>query len=164
MVKDGEVRPVVIVNIKRFIPRIELAYAAEMLRISEYYNGNVTFILKVEKVEELIASQQLERDILSELKEELKKYLPDTSADLSSFLNSISQILYKYIAHKYDAETAGLTKDEITALLKEKSADERIINNVGDFIEKSDVYRFSGAGIELSEYEQLYSLLESVIE
>lgn len=119
---------------------------------------------KRKRAEELIASQQIERDIEGELREALKNYLPDASADLNSFLNSISQLLYKYIAQKYDVETAGLTKDEITVVLKEKNADERIIGNVGIFIEKSDVYRFSGTRIELSEYEQIYSLLESIIE
>ena len=119
---------------------------------------------KRKRAEELISSRQIERDIEGELKEALKNYLPDASADLNSFLNSISQILYKYIAQKYEVETAGLNRDEITAVLKEKNADERIIGNVGIFIEKSDVYRFSGTRIELSEYEQIYSLLESIIE
>lgn len=48
MVRAGDIEPVVIVNIKKVYPRIELAYAEEMRRISRYYNGNVTFILKVE--------------------------------------------------------------------------------------------------------------------
>lgn len=119
---------------------------------------------KRKRAEELIASRQTERDIEGEFKEELKNYLPDVSADLNAFLNSISQLLYRYIAQKYGVETAGLTKDEITAVLKEKNAGERIIGDVGSFIEKSDVYRFSGTRIELSEYEQVYSLLESIVE
>lgn len=47
-VRTGAIKPNVIVNIKDFSPNAVAVYMAELKKISEYYNGNVTFVLVVE--------------------------------------------------------------------------------------------------------------------
>ncbi|MBN1526726.1 MAG: hypothetical protein JW919_03985 [Candidatus Omnitrophica bacterium] len=49
LVQRGEIKPNVVVNIKDFSPHAVSVYMKELKKISEYYNGNVTFILVVEK-------------------------------------------------------------------------------------------------------------------
>lgn len=94
----------------------------------------------------------------------IKNFKPDAAGDLNRFLNEISQALSKYISRKYEFETAGLGKNDIIAGLKEKDVDEVIIEKINNVIEKSDIYRFSGQTIDLSEYEFIYSLISSIME
>ena len=103
-------------------------------------------------------------DLESQYLQIIKSFKPDAAGDLNKFLNEISQALNKYISRKYEFETTGLNKNAIVAGLKEKDVNEDIIEKIDNVIEKSDIYRFSGQTIDLSEYEFIYSLIESIIE
>jgi len=103
-------------------------------------------------------------DLESQYLQIIKNFKPDIAGDLNKFLNEISQILNKYISQKYEFETTGLNKNGIVAGLKEKDVDEGMIEKIDNVIEKSDIYRFSGQTIDLSEYEFIYSLISSIIE
>ncbi len=103
-------------------------------------------------------------DLESQYLQIIQNYKPDAAGDLNKFLNEISQALNKYISRKYEFETAGLGKNDIVAGLKEKDVDEGLIEKIDNVIEKSDIYRFSGQTIDLSEYEFIYSLISSIIE
>lgn len=103
-------------------------------------------------------------DLESQYLQIIKNYKPDAAGDLNKFLNEISQALNKYISQKYEFETTGLNKNGIVAGLKEKDVDESLIEKIDNVIEKSNIYRFSGQTIDLSEYEFIYSLISSIIE
>ena len=103
-------------------------------------------------------------DLESQYLQIIKSFKPDSAGDLNKFLNEISQVLNKYISQKYEFETTGLNKNGIVAGLKEKDVDEGMIEKIDNVIEKSDIYRFSGQTIDLSEYEFIYSLISSIIE
>ncbi len=48
LVRKGSIKPNVIVNIKDFSPNAVAVYMSKLKEVSEYYNGNVTFVLVVE--------------------------------------------------------------------------------------------------------------------
>ncbi|MBN1621532.1 MAG: hypothetical protein JW871_02960, partial [Endomicrobiales bacterium] len=49
MVKDGKLCPYVIINIKNFAPTTYLAYMKKLEEISSLYNGNITFVISIER-------------------------------------------------------------------------------------------------------------------
>jgi len=122
-------------------------------------------VTKKRRIErEKLEAEKKDVDIEDNYLELIKEYKPDVSGDLDKFINEISQILNRYLSQKYEFETTGLSKDEISAKLKEKEVDGTIIEKIDSIIEKSDIYRFSGKSIDLSEYESIYSAVESIIE
>ena len=141
---------------------IYIALAIIVITVFAYF---VFSIKKKRRLEmERLKGERKVVDIETEHLGIIRSYKPDAAGDLRNFLNEISQAFNKYLSQKYEFEITGLNRDEIMAKLQEKDVDNIMIEKVNNIIKKSDIYRFSGKTIDLSEYELIYSSIESVIE
>jgi len=159
------------IGIKIIKPIKEADYSSIIYAVLSFFviTAAAFYIVFVVKRKRRVERERLEKekkvvDLESQYLQIIKSFKPGAAGDLNKFLNEISQALNKYISQKYEFETAGLGKNDIIVRLKEKDVDEGIIEKINNVIEKSDIYRFSGQTIDLSEYEFIYSLISSIIE
>lgn len=81
----------------------------------------------------------------------------------SDFYAEIYTALTSYIADKFNISPYGLTTDRITELLQEKSADEALIRDIVDVVQKCDFARFAPAAITQEDIDQSLAKAEEAI-
>ncbi|RKX29563.1 MAG: hypothetical protein DRP47_01390, partial [Candidatus Zixiibacteriota bacterium] len=79
------------------------------------------------------------------------------------FFAEVHLALISYIADKLNVSPHGLTADNISELLAERSADEELIGDIGAILQRCDYGRFAPASTTQAEIEELLSTAEQIM-
>ena len=74
-----------------------------------------------------------------------------------------STTLTSYIADKFNISPNGLTMERIAELLRTKGADEALIEDVADLVQKCDFARFAPAFMTQEDIDQSLAMAEQTM-
>jgi len=79
------------------------------------------------------------------------------------FYAEIYTALTSYIADKFNISPHGLTMERIAELLRTKGADEALIEDVADLVQKCDFARFAPASMTQEDIDQSLAMAEQTM-
>jgi hypothetical protein len=80
-----------------------------------------------------------------------------------AFFTEVSQALTTYLADKLNISPHGLTEERIATLLRESGADDELIDNALDLLERCNFARFAPSSVTEDDISQALSQAEQVM-
>ena len=115
------------------------------------------------KEQEIIPVKSLEEEFLDHLHKSLS--VNRVQADISEGYYLLSRIARRYLKEKYKIDALELTTDEILKTLSDRDdVDEAMAKMIDEILRTCDLAKFSGSHGDISEFQRLYTLFESVLE
>ena len=112
------------------------------------------------KKEEEEPDQILEERYLAELKEGVSPEGPDFQNSFST----LSKMMRRYLADKYDVSALELTTEDLIRQLKGIDSLSNIVEKLETIFKQTDIIKFSGQKTTAAELGQAYTVFESLLE
>jgi len=123
------------------------------------------FILSKRKKKRKLASQEeptapIESQYLDELKNQINLEQPNLNDDFTT----LSKLLRRFLAEKFDVRALEVTTDELKQAFAETELEENQITNIKEILTRSDEIKFSGTEGSKEELSRFYTLIEGILE